>query len=173
MADQLAPSESFQVSATEGHHAEYEWNQNVEEVNLNVRCSPGLRAKDIHCVITSGHVKLEETNQGQGQEESTRTKLIDHDTVECVKPDECFWTLDSKRGVVSLTLQKVNESKSWTSVFQGHKGLDGQAQESEKKRLLLERFQLEHAGFDFSGAEINGSCPDPSTFMKGFQGGQP
>jgi len=36
-----------------------------------------------------------------------------------------------------------------------------------QKGLMLERFQSEHAGFDFSGATFNGNVPDPKSFMKG------
>ena len=164
MSDQLAPSDAFAVSATEAH-ASYDWNQNVEEVNLNVSCRIGLSAKQVKCQITSGHVRLQCV--GSGKEE--KDTLLDDDTVEHVKPDESFWTIDSRRGVINLTLQKAKEGQSWPSVFKGHQALDGHAQESEQKRLLLERFQLEHPGFDFSGAEVNGTCPDPSSFMGGFR----
>ena len=37
-----------------------------------------------------------------------------------------------------------------------------------QKKLLLERFGEEHAGFDFRDAEINGNVPDARTFMGGM-----
>ncbi len=33
--------------------------------------------------------------------------------------------------------------------------------------MLLERFGEEHPGFDFSQAALNGTVPDPRTFMGG------
>ena len=36
-------------------------------------------------------------------------------------------------------------------------------------QLMLERFQRENPGFDFSGAEFNGAAPDPSKFMGGLK----
>jgi hypothetical protein len=42
------------------------------------------------------------------------------------------------------------------------------AQEVQKK-VMLERFQEEHPGFDFSGAEFNGMAPDPREFMGGVK----
>jgi hypothetical protein len=30
---------------------------------------------------------------------------------------------------------------------------------------MIERFQAENPGFDFSGAEFTGNVPDPKTFM--------
>ena len=163
-------------SATETS-AEYEWNQNVEEVNLNVTCEVGLSAKKVKCIITTTHLQLKTSDgggggggggEGEGEGEGGDKVLLDHKTVGQVKPDESFWTIDSKRGVINITLQKSHEGKTWSSVFQGHETLDHQAKESEQRRLLLERFQLEHPGFDFSGAEINGAVPDASTFMGGF-----
>jgi hypothetical protein len=35
--------------------------------------------------------------------------------------------------------------------------------------MLLERFQAEHPGFDFSGAEVTGAVPDPRTFLGGMR----
>ena len=40
-------------------------------------------------------------------------------------------------------------------------------QEDLKKKLLLERFQEENPGFDFSGAQFNGQVPEARTFMGG------
>jgi hypothetical protein len=35
--------------------------------------------------------------------------------------------------------------------------------------MMLERFQEEHPGFDFSGAEFNGSVPEARDFMGGIK----
>lgn len=50
----------------------------------------------------------------------------------------------------------------------GHKSLDFQQNEQEKKKLLLQRFQEENPNFDFSNAEINGNVPDARTFINGL-----
>jgi hypothetical protein len=42
-------------------------------------------------------------------------------------------------------------------------------EEEARRQLMLERFQLEHPGFDFSGAEFSGAAPDPRTFMGGVK----
>ena len=47
--------------------------------------------------------------------------------------------------------------------------MDAAQEEEEKKRMMLERFQAEHPGFDFSGAEFNGAVPDAHKFMDGFE----
>lgn len=43
--------------------------------------------------------------------------------------------------------------------------MDPLGHEEDKKRLMLERFQEEHPGFDFSDAKFSGQAPDPKTFM--------
>ncbi len=42
-------------------------------------------------------------------------------------------------------------------------------QNEMQKNILLERFQEENPGFDFSGAEVNGMVPDPRNFMGGVK----
>jgi hypothetical protein len=57
----------------------------------------------------------------------------------------------------------------WPSVFVGHAPLDPVAIQETNKKMLLQRFGEEHPGFDFSGAEVSGSAPDPRTFMGGVK----
>lgn len=61
------------------------------------------------------------------------------------------------------------QGEAWPGVFEGHRGVDAAKEEEEKKRMMLERFQAEHPGFDFSGAEFNGAVPDAHKFMDGFE----
>ena len=48
----------------------------------------------------------------------------------------------------------------------GHDAADIMSHEADRKRLLLERFQAEHPGFDFSSASMDGHVPDASTFLR-------
>lgn len=47
--------------------------------------------------------------------------------------------------------------------------MDALTNEEVKKKLMLERFQEENPGFDFSNAEFNGAAPDPQSFMGGVK----
>ena len=40
-------------------------------------------------------------------------------------------------------------------------------QQEVQKNILLERFQEENPGFDFSQAQMNGQVPDATKFMGG------
>ena len=64
-----------------------------------------------------------------------------------------------------MQLTKAEEALTWASAIAGHE-VNSAEQQADQKRLMLERFQREHPGFDFSGAEFSGAVPDPRTFMR-------
>lgn len=136
----------------------YEWDQTLEEVNCYVKVPPGVPAKMLHVAITTSNVKIGIKGN---------PPYLDHDVVHAVKTEDCFWTLDD--GELHIQLQKVHKGRAWGGVFVGHEALNPMAGQDETQRLMLERFQEENPGFDFSGASFNGQAPDPSTFMGGVK----
>jgi hypothetical protein len=90
---------------------------------------------------------------------------LDKELSKVVKGEESFWTFDPEEREIHIQLVKAEEGEVWESVFLGHEGLVETSVEGDKKRLLLERFQRENPGFDFSGAEFTGNVPDPRTFL--------
>jgi hypothetical protein len=77
----------------------------------------------------------------------------------------CATLFAAEDGTLHIQLTKTQEAATWASAIAGHE-LDYSHQESDRKRLLLERFQAEHSGFDFSNAEFSGTVPDPQTFLR-------
>ncbi|KAG1676385.1 hypothetical protein FOA52_001180 [Chlamydomonas sp. UWO 241] len=132
----------------------YEWDQTLEEVNIYVDVPPGTSAKALFCDITTSRVSLGIKGN---------PPYLAHDLPGVCKQDESFWTLEDSTLHVSLTKAAVGEP--WPAAFAGHVS-DAGAQESDQQRLMLERFQKEHPGFDFSGATFNGNVPNPHTFMR-------
>lgn len=70
----------------------------------------------------------------------------------------------------------MNKAEAWDAALLGRDGapqgaVDAGAKEEVKKALLLERFQEEHPGFDFSGAAFNGDVPAARDFMGGVKHG--
>ena len=60
---------------------------------------------------------------------------------------------------------KRDTHSSWDSVLEGQFALDPFAKQSVDKKMMLEKFQQKHPGFDFSGAEFSGNLPDnPAAF---------
>lgn len=72
-------------------------------------------------------------------------------------------------GELNINLQKMYKGQAWTCALQGRGQLDPISQEEVQRKLMLERFQEEHPGFDFSNAEFNGTVPDARTFMGGIK----
>lgn len=154
MADKLAPSKRHAFKH-EGRVV-YEWDQTLEDLNLYVRVPPGVSAKQLDVKIATGSVTIGIRGN---------PPYMAHDLAEKVKTEECFWTLED--GELHLQLQKLRKGKSWPGLFVGHGELDPMKAQEENQRLMKERFQEEHPGFDFSDAAFNGMAPDPASFMGG------
>jgi len=135
----------------------YEWEQGLEDLSMYVTPPQGVTAKMIECKI--GNTKLTLGLKG--------TKpFIDEDFFLPVKSSESFWTFED--GVIHITLQKLSKGETWLAALKNHVQMDPLGHEEDKKRLMLERFQEEHPGFDFSDAKFSGQAPDPKTFMGGI-----
>ncbi|KAH3744544.1 Nuclear distribution protein C [Pelomyxa schiedti] len=133
----------------------YEWDQSTDEVNIYTTPPPGVKARDIACTIDVDKVRL-------GLK--TAPPLLNDEKLHApIKKSDSFWTWED--GVVHITLTKQRKNEVWPSVFVRHGQLNPVEQEEARKRILLERFQEEHPGLDFSGAQMTGNVPDPSTFL--------
>ncbi|KAJ0390830.1 hypothetical protein P43SY_010006 [Pythium insidiosum] len=137
----------------------YEWEQSLEEVNVFIAPPPGVTANDIECQITATRVVL--------GLRGSKDKYLNHDLSSPVVVAESYWMLDG--GELNINLQKMKKGFMWPSVFVGHGELNPLEAEKTKQQMMLERFQEENPGFDFSQAEFNGSAPDPRTFMGGVK----
>jgi len=134
----------------------YEWDQTLEEVNIYIIPPEGVRAKHIECIITSS--KLTVGLKGN-------PPFLNQEFERPVKVKDSFWTLED--GTLHITLQKMSKGETWLSALKGHQPIDAFSQEELKKKMMLERFQEENPGFDFSSAQFSGAAPDPKTFMGG------
>uniref|UniRef100_A0AAV1UN15 CS domain-containing protein n=1 Tax=Peronospora matthiolae TaxID=2874970 RepID=A0AAV1UN15_9STRA len=142
-----------------GDRVIYEWEQSLEEVNVFITPPEGVTAPQIQCEISVNHVTL--------GLRGVSDKFINHDLASSVVVAESYWMLDA--GELNINLQKMKKGFIWPSVFVGHGELDLMQQESTKQKMMLERFQEENPGLDFSNAEFSGAAPDPRTFMGGVK----
>ena len=85
-------------------------------------------------------------------------------------PDESLWTISD--GMVEIALQKQKQHSSWDSVLEGGPKLDPLTKDELDKKMMLEKFQSKHPGFDFSGADFSGQLPDdPASFGDNWKPG--
>ena len=71
-----------------------------------------------------------------------------------VNKSESFWMIEDNE--LHLQLCKIKKAETWPSAFLGHQTLDPMMQQEVQKTILLERFQEENPGFDFSQAAMSG-----------------
>lgn len=139
----------------------YEWEQNLDEVNIYVVAPPNVKAAQIDCGIQSEHVRLGIIGADR--------YFLDERTFSKVVVAESSWFLAD--GVIQIVLSKAHRGLTWESALMGHHGkgiVDPFTKQNIQKDMMIERFQEEHPGFDFRGADFNGTVPDPRTFMGGI-----
>ncbi|XP_058109075.1 uncharacterized protein LOC131252514 [Magnolia sinica] len=156
MAEKLAPEKRH--SFVHAGQKVFEWDQTLEEVNIYISLPPNVPTKLFSCTIQSTHLQVGIRGN---------PPYLNHDLTCPVKTDSSFWTLED--GTMHITLQKRDKGQTWTSPILGQGQLDPYSADLEQKRLLLQRFQEENPGFDFSQAQFSGNCPDPRTFMGGIR----
>lgn len=93
--------------------------------------------------------------------------FLDEDLGGQVKASESYWMIEDDE--LHIQLQKMYKAETWGTACKGHAQMDPLTQSEVQKKILLERFQEENPGFDFSGAEVNGNVPDPRQFMGGVK----
>lgn len=149
----------------------YEWEQSLNDVLIYIPAPPGvpLSKKTLEISITPNHITV-------GLKGAP--PYLDEDTGSTLKAKESTWYVED--GFIVLNLQKMNKAEIWECALKGRtlagstesppsSGIDPYTKEEVKKKLLLERFQEEHPGFDFSGAEFNGTVPEARDFMGGVK----
>ena len=146
----------------------FEWEQTLEDVTLYILPPKGVTAKQIECQFKKQHLKLGIKGIKPFIDENLAYK-IDH--------EESTWYMeknDSKKkenvqNELVIVLTKANLGETWLSVLEKRQQKFNQIEaEKMKKTLMIERFQREHPGFDFSNAKFDGSCPDPDKFLNGI-----
>ena len=93
--------------------------------------------------------------------------FLDEDLFDKCLVDESFWMLEDDE--LHIQLAKMKKGEMWTCALKGHQHLDPLMQEEVKKNILLQRFQEENPGFDFSQAMMNGNVPNAREFMGGIK----
>lgn len=155
-----------------GDQVIYEWEQNLTEVILYLQ--PPQWAIPRH------QVQLKKTLQ-PGQQLPSLFVKVERDSIEIgITPNppflaeelggpvvkaESFWMIEDDELV--LNLQKMRKGETWTSACRRHGEIDAFTKTEVQKQIMLERFQEEHPGFDFSNADFNGMVPDARNFMGG------
>lgn len=154
----------------------YEWEQTLEDVLIYIKTPEVLLEKNKEIVRKNLKVgqkmpKLEVEFKCDNLkiQISGADPYINEKLTSKVRNSECLWEIDGEE--IIITLPKALKGETWKSVFIGHGNLNELQLEEVKKKMLKERFQEEHGGFDFSDANISGNVPDPKNFLGGLKYG--
>eukprot|EP01024_Parvocaulis_polyphysoides_P020229 TRINITY_DN19374_c0_g1_i1.p2 TRINITY_DN19374_c0_g1~~TRINITY_DN19374_c0_g1_i1.p2 ORF type:complete len:161 (-),score=18.41 TRINITY_DN19374_c0_g1_i1:504-986(-) len=154
MSDKLAPEKRHKFIYNS--QTVYEWDQTLQEVNMYIQLPEGLTAKEINCSIKSDGIIIGIKGNPPYLQGQFLHKIIS---------SESFWTVED--GILNVQLTKGEQGNPWEAVIVGHQNQSSLEVEEDRKRLMLERFQLENPGFDFSQAQFSGQVPDAHKFMGG------
>ncbi|KAH8582936.1 CS domain-containing protein [Cryptosporidium sp. chipmunk genotype I] len=151
----------------------YTWEQNLDEVILYftaenmyfnqekvMKCTNKVNKEDLHIKITCNRLTI--------QNKSTNYVIFDDAIFDTVDTSESLWYIENNELIIQLS--KMRKGSVWKSVIKSDESsLNPIDIENMKKQMMLERFQRENPGFDFSNAEFNGNIPDPRKFMGGIR----
>eukprot|EP00919_Chromeraceae_sp_WS-2016_P057998 GHVR01137564.1.p1 GENE.GHVR01137564.1~~GHVR01137564.1.p1 ORF type:complete len:166 (+),score=36.97 GHVR01137564.1:65-562(+) len=136
----------------------YEWEQTIDEIHIYIQPPPNVYKEHFDIDITSKKVKIGLKNNPPFINELLYSLIIEEDS---------YWMIEDKELHIQMTKSKKGEI--WECCFKQHNALDPFSHSEVQKKIMLERFQEEHPGFDFSSATFSGASPNPRTFMGGVK----
>jgi len=125
------------------------WYQTAEEVVIEVPSPSEVRGRDVGVKITPSHILFEIKD----------TVIFEGELFDNVIVDESTWSVEDRQLVRILLAKSITKDNfCWKSLFQdGRCAPDVWTLDQMQRKLTLERYQIEHPGFDFSSAEISGN----------------
>lgn len=126
------------------------WWQTVDEVFIEVLPECQVKSKEVNIKCTNRKIACTVQNK-----ELFNGKLFD-----IVHGEEIIWTLESSGTVLNIVLTKAEfkgKEQIWSSLFVDSKEnyvADPLVLHEMKKKMDLEKFQIENPGFDFSKAKL-------------------
>ncbi|KAG8197260.1 hypothetical protein JTE90_007508 [Oedothorax gibbosus] len=135
------------------------WWQTVSEVLIEVNIPEGTPGKQCKVSISPNHIECRVLDK----------TIFKGDTYKTVHPEESTWTVEERKKIVILLekAEKFENQNHWVGLLKDDYLANPLQQNEMLKKLDLEKFQMEHPGFDFSGAELSKTydnhpvLPDP------------
>ncbi|KAF9434077.1 hypothetical protein BGZ76_008626 [Entomortierella beljakovae] len=129
----------------------YIWTQTDSDVTVCFGLPKGTTKHSVYCKFTRQGLELH-VNLSQPTDQAVRLPDIDKMPLfDLVQPDECFWTLESATGVLTITLEKKNTKTRWTQIFDEGADLDPVAETLDPSvfaeyKSALEKYTTENSG---------------------------
>jgi len=144
------------------HAKDYTWTQTIEEVVVLIPVPIATRGRDLEVLIKGDRLLVKNRDRC----------ILDGAPFGPIKPKESIWTLedrDKETKEVRMVLQKAITHDSWKGLLQGE-AIDPHTADLMDKKMMLEKFQRDYPGFDFSGANFTGQVPqDPKNWLQNLE----
>ncbi|XP_063603671.1 nudC domain-containing protein 2-like [Penaeus indicus] len=129
------------------------WWQTVAEVHVEVTLPEGTRSKFIQVTVKPSHMKVVVLDK----------VIIEGSLFAVVRTDETIWTIEDKK-ILHIAMTKADactKETVWGGLLKDDYLADPWTLHEMRKKLDLERFQIENPGFDFSGAQLKKAYDKP------------
>ncbi|XP_065203774.1 nudC domain-containing protein 2-like [Planococcus citri] len=127
------------------------WWQNVDEVHVEIISFKNLKAKDVSIKITPSTIKCSYLGE----------IILEGKLFRPVHADEAVWTIEDNGSLLNIVLPKADYAAKeivWEALTADEKyHADPVTLHEMRKKLDLEKFQIENPGFDFSNAKLSKS----------------
>lgn len=107
-----------------GDHEKYSWTQQLTELEIEIPFPEGTKSRDVLVDIQKKNLKVGLKNA---------EPILSGELFNEVKPAECSWTID--KGVVSITLFKINTMEWWPNVVKTEPEIDTKKISPESSKL--------------------------------------
>jgi len=118
------------------------WSQTIQDITIEVFLEKGTRGREVSVDIKPGTIELRVRGENVFQ-----GKLSDKVVV-----DESTWTIEDQK-LLRILLCKALSGKCWPSLLDNQYQADQGIFQKMRDKIELERYQMEHPGFDFSEDE--------------------
>ncbi|CAK8690683.1 nudC domain-containing protein 2-like [Clavelina lepadiformis] len=126
-----------------------QWYQTAEEIILEINTHSNIRGRDVSVKITPTHISCF----------IKKEEVLDGDLTHSIIIDESTWSVEDNKLVrILLTKSLRKEGACWKSLFaDGRFAPDEWTFDQMQRKVTLEKYQVDHPGFDFSSATISGN----------------
>jgi len=125
------------------------WWQTLSDITVEVDLEQGTKGKEVKLSIAPRKIQC----QVKG------ATVFEGDLPNPVLADESIWTVEDRR-LLRILLVKGGQVDFWPSLLVQQHIADPITVQQMRKKLDLERYQIENPGFDFSGAELDKKYDD-------------
>jgi len=124
------------------------WAQTIEDIHILIKVQRGTSPKSIKCIIQPRRIKISVAEK----------VIVEGELCDKVVADESIWTLEDREDLQITLVKAIKDAANcWKSLLKSEHLVDPLTFNEMEKKMVLERFQRENPGFDFSKSDVSGN----------------